>query len=263
VPILLLSRLETVDNYLVVKIPDSIRKSYPYVFSALDNGHQVRVRVYVGRFFNRDGDVVKEYKRLFSLLVTRGYIEYYIDFTYFHVKDGIPVEYFVEALITGFIVTFKEGRPIETPAFPNEFIVEEGFGVPGKVKSIVKAEERALERVGRDVEVIGLLYAVGLQDVATDLVEALTRFYTTDYEGSIKFFRKVVEGLRNYIREKDIPGMGKNRQELLEGFASKAFQLISNFGEHAGTYGSMHEATLSKDIALTLSRYLASYIRRG
>jgi len=259
-PILLLSELKAVDNYLMVEIPYSIRNSYPYVFSALSGGLEVRVRVYVSRFFNREGDVVKEYKRLFLLPVRRGYTVYYIDFTYFHVNDGIPVGYFVEALITGFIVTLKDGKHIETPAFPNEFKVEEGLGVPYKVKSIVEAEKRALERVGGDVEVIGLLYVVGLQDVAADLVEALTRFYTADYEGSIKFFRKVVEGLRNYIREKDIPGVSENRRKLLEEFTSKAFQLVSNFGEHAGTYGSMHEATLSKGIALALSRYLASYI---
>jgi len=264
VPVLLLSELKAVGNYLLVaEVPYSICNSYPYVFLALGSGHTVYVRVYVGRFFNKDGDVVKEYKHLFLLPVTGGYITYYIDFTYFHVNDGIPAGYFVEALITGFIVTLKDGRSVETPAFPNEFIVEKGFGVPDKVKSIVEAEKRALERVGRDIEVIGLLYAVGLQDVAADLVEALTRFYMADYEGSIKFFRKVVEGLRNYIRGRDIPGMGAKRRELLEELASKAFQLISNFGEHAGTYGSMHDATLSKDIALALSRYLVSYIGRS
>jgi len=255
-----LSELRTPDKFPMIEIPYSIRDRYPYVFTAVDEGYKVHVRVYVSRFFNRDGDVVKEYKQLFLLPIEKKYSGYYIDLTYFHVKEGVPVGYFVEVLVIGFITTLKDGKTIETPVFPNEFIVEKEFTVPSKISDLVEAEREALERVEKDVEVIGLLYTVGLPDVAADLIEALTRFYMSDYEGSIKFFRKVIEGIRKYAREKDVPGMSKNRQELLKEYLSKAYQLVSNFGEHAGTYGFMPEAILSKDISVALCRYLISYI---
>ena len=262
-PALLVSELEAPDKLPMVEIPYAIHDKYPFVFTALDEGYKVDVRVYLSRFFNRNDNVVKEYKRLFLLSVRKKYTGYYIDLTYFHVKEGIPVGYFVELLIIGFITTLKDGKTIETPVFPNEFIVLKGLGVPNKISDLVDAEKEALERVGKDVEVIGLLYTVGLTDVAADLVEALTRFYMSDYEGSIKFFRKVVEGIRGYVRENEVPGMSDNRQELLKGCPSRAYQLVSNFGEHAGTYGFMPEATLSKDIAVAFCRYLISYIGVG
>lgn len=246
-----------------VYIPQTICNKYPFVFKALDEGHKVSARVFLNRFFNRDGDVVKEYKQLFMLGIRGGYIGCYIDLTYFHVKDGIPIGYFVELLIIGFIVTLREGKTFEIPVFPNEFIVEKEFSVPDKISDLVEAERGALERVGRDVEVVGLLHIAGLTGVAADLVEALTRFYMSDYEGSIKFFRKVIEGIRGYIRENKVLGMSSKRQELLKGLLSKAYQLVSNFGEHAGTYGFMPEATLSKDVAVAICRYLTSYIGKG
>jgi len=116
-----------------------------------------------------------------------------------------------------------------------------------------------LKELGSTYEVIGHLSVAGLQDIAADLLEGLRRFYSSDYEGSIKFFRKVVEGLRNVVKETDV--FEGNRKEFLYEYLSKAYQLISNFGEHAGTRGSLHEARLSRDIALSLSRYLAEYLR--
>jgi len=53
-----------------------------------------------------------------------------------------------------------------------------------------------LRELGGMYEVVDLLSTVGLQDISADLWEGLVRYYSGDYEGSIKFFRKVVEGLR-------------------------------------------------------------------
>lgn len=266
-PVSILSKLKSLDSRPTIEIPPAIHNKYPFIFAAIGEGRKVHAHVYVSRFFNEEGSVVKEYKQLFLLPIekytTIYYTEYYMDFTYFHVKEGVPIGYFVEVLVIGFITTLRDGKTIETPVFPNEFVVEYGTGVPDKVRDLIEAEEGVLKRIGRDVEVVGLLYTVGLPDVAVDLIEAFKRFYMPDYEGSIKFFRKVIEGIRRYVRENDVPRMSKNRQELLKEFLSKAYQLVSNFGEHTGTYGFMPEAVLSKDIAVALCRYLISYVGRG
>jgi len=95
-------------------------------------------------------------------------------------------------------------------------------------------------------------------------MEGLRRFNAGDYEGAIKFFRKVVEGWRNLLQKQDfsIP-VGEGRREALKDYASKAYHLLSNFGEHAGTHGSYKEALLSKNIAMELSRYMVSYLLEG
>jgi hypothetical protein len=102
---------------------------------------------------------------------------------------------------------------------------------------------------------------VGLQDISADLWEGLVRYYGNDYEGSIKFFRKVVEGLRNIVKESDV--IEGSRKDHLYEYLSKAYSLISSFGEHTGTRGSLPEARLSRDIALSASRYLAEYLKQS
>ncbi len=136
----------------------------------------------------------------------------------------------------------------------------EGYSLPDKVKMSVSTEREALERIGRNVEVIGLLYNAGLSNVAMDLAESLRRFYMSDYEGTIKFARKVVEGMKKLVEEGKVSIASENRLKLLHDYLSKAYQLISNFGEHSGTYGFMPEAILSKDIALSACRYVISYL---
>lgn len=263
-PLLVVSELKGVNSYPKVEVPYDLRnKYYPIVFKLLDSGRKVEVRVYVDRFYNKKGDVVKEYKQLFILPLEGDSIRYYIDFTGFHVKDGIPIGHFVDVLLINFVITTEKGNKIEVPIFPNEFSVEKEALLPDSISRLVDAEKYSLERIGRDVEVIGLLYDAGLNNIATDLIEALTRFYVSDYEGAIKFFRKVVEGLRNYVQSNKLEGMSEKRQEFLREYLSKAYQLVSNFGEHSGTYGFMPEAVLSKDIAVSSCRYVVTYLRKG
>jgi len=263
VPLLVVSKLRAVGTYPKVEVPYSLRNRYPVVFGLLGSGREVKVRVYVDRFYNEKGGVVREYRQLFVLPLELDGTNCYIDFTYFHIKDGIPVDYFVDVLLINFVITTKEGSKIEIPIFPNEFLVEKDVLLPDNISRLVDTERWSLERIGRDVEVIGLLYGAELSDIATDLVEGLTRFYMSDYEGAIKFFRKVVEGLRNYVQSNRLEGMGDKRQEFLREYLSKAYQLVSNFGEHSGTYGFMPEAVLSKDIAVSSCRYVVTYLVRG
>jgi len=137
------------------------------------------------------------------------------------------------------------------------------MALPEDVSRLVDTDKQLLEHVGQDTEVVGLLYITELSNIAMDLIEGLTRFYKSDYEGSIKFFRKAVEGLRNYVQLNKLEGIDGNRRDLLRAYLSKAYQLISNFGEHSGTRGFMPEAVLSKDIAVSSCRYVATYLKRG
>jgi len=266
-PLLLVSKLESesISKMMVLRLPQ-VAQRYPLLLELLKaESYELSIRAYINRVFNTKGEVVKEYKQLTLLNPVR--VPLWgpcIDFTLYHVRDGIPQGYFIELLLINFRIKKKgQASVMETPIFPNEFHVELSAEVPESVKNLVKAQEEALKSIGRDIETVGLLFDVGLGHVAADLMEGLTRYYMSDFEGAVKFFRKVVEGLRNYVGSKDvvIEGMGENRRKLLGESLSKAFSLISNFGEHSGTYGFMPEATLSKDIAVAFSRYIASYLR--
>jgi len=268
-PLLLVSKLKlepSISKRPVLDLPRSLTQGYPTIFELLKaEDTELSVRAYINRVFNTEGEVVKEYRQLTLLKLVRiGVLYPYIDFTWYHLKDGLPVGRFIELLLISFRIKVREEgqeSEIETPIFPGEFRSELSDEVPSGVKILIKREKKALKSIGNDVETVGLLFDVGLGHVAVDLVEGLTRYYMSDFEGAVKFFRKAVEGLRNYVKGVAVEGMGENRRELLEGFLSKAYQLVSNFGEHSGTYGFMPEATFSKDIAVACSRYIASYLR--
>jgi len=102
-----------------------------------------------------------------------------------------------------------------------------------------------------------------LAEVSHDLLEAMTRYNERDYEASIKFFRKAVEGIRKYLQNIGQIDDIEKRAEELRSFSSKAYSLFSNFGEHYKTYGGPEEAELAKDITISLARYIASKIKSG
>jgi len=263
-PCLVVEKLEEKDSAALVKIPDDILNKYPSFSKLSESSGNVNLRIYLNRVYNERGEVIEEYKLLFTVPLKvykyQYYKEGYADFSHFHITKGIPIGYFAEFLLLNFVIK-SEDKAFETPIFPNEFRVMMGY-VPDSIKEKINSEQNALKKVGADFEVIGLLYNyLDLHEIAGDLSEALTRFYETDYEGSIKFFRKVVEGLKNFIeKNKIIPS--KNRHEALDDYLKKAFHLISNFGEHAGTHGFMSEAIFSKDIAISACRYVISYLKR-
>jgi len=265
-PIIFVSKLKSESSLkrAVLDLPRSLVQGYSPLLASLNmEGSELSIRAYINRVFNAKGEVVKEYKQLTLLRLVKATLSLHIDFAQYHLRDGIPVGHFIELLLINFRIKVRGGQEFEReiPIFPNEFSVELSSEVPKDVGVLIERERKALESIGIDVETVGLLFDVGLGHVAVDLFEGLARYYMSDFEGAIKFFRKVVEGLRNYVKDVAIEGMGENRRELLEGFLSKVYQLISNFGEHSGTYGFMPEATFSKDIAIASSRYIASYLR--
>jgi len=253
-PYLVLEKLENRDVLQVLRLPYDIVEKYPSILGQA-GGLKVKVRAYIVRAYNEEGRVVKELRSMMPLEV----VDNCLKVTYLHLKEGIPVGYFIELVLINFIIPLEEGD-FEVPIFPNEFRKHLSYNTPEEVRRRVEEETYALEKIGRDIEVIGLLYKAGLHSIASDLTEALERFYKHDYEGSIKFFRKVVEALRNIVQIKGIKIVSEKRTQFLREYLSKAYQLISNFGEHAGTYGFMPEANLSKDIALSACRYLVRYL---
>ncbi len=252
------------EKVIGTELPTELTDHYSSIFDPATfttSGLNVYANAHIYRVFNEKGDVVKEFNKDIVAPVaglSGFYTTYILDLTEVHLGYGIPIGYFLEVLLIS--LTVKSGsKQFETLIYPDELKYLESSSPPSNVSTLVKSNVNVLKELGNTYEVIGHLSVAGLQDIAADLLEGLRRFYSSDYEGSIKFFRKVVEGLRNVVKGTDV--FEGNRKEFLYEYLSKAYQLISNFGEHAGTRGSLHEARLSRDIALSLSRYLAEYLR--
>jgi len=260
-PAVLLLRVFSPYGSLYVKIPKLIVEHYKYIFKDVGYSNKSHVKVFIDRVYSDQWISVKEYKAIYTCNLRSEYENnayiFVIDID--HLKsDGLPQGY--SLLLTLFSVTTPKGETF--PVFPNEFriFVDEDLKVPQHVM----VEIESLSRLQEGLDVVVYLHDVGFQRIAVDLMEGLRRFNAGDYEGAIKFFRKVVEGWRNLLQQQDfsIP-VGEKRREALRDYASKAFHLLSNFGEHAGTHGSYKEALLSKNMAMELSRYLASYLLEG
>ncbi|WP_460025561.1 hypothetical protein [Infirmifilum sp. SLHALR2] len=261
--------------FAVVELPKELYSRYPLLDEWLYGCPKLMARVYVDGFYNESGKLVREYRRRCTpevVVAADKDEEYYgyIDLTDFNVKDGIPIGYFAQLILTH--IECRELSPSppgpqikekvqRITVYPNElaFATDD---VPDAVKSLISARLEALAQLSRNLEVMDALEGAGLGAVASDLAEGLRRFHAEDYEGAVKFFRKAVEGLRGYVESSRVEGMGESRQKLLRDFLSKAFQLISNFGEHSGTSGNLPEAELSRNIALAASKYLATYLAR-
>jgi len=243
-------------RFVGVKLPTELTSHYS---SLAIVGGEKYAKVHVRRVFNEEGDVVKEInENVEALIIEWGTNFYILDLTKIHLDYSIPIGYFLEVLLIS--LTAKSGtEQYGVVVYPDEFRYSIPSTIPQKVSNLVMGYARVLRELGGMYEVVDLLGTVGLQEISADLWEGLVRFYSGDYEGSIKFFRKVVEGLRNIVKEADVIE-GSRRDHLYE-YLSKAYSLISGFGEHAGTRGSLPEARLSRDIALSTSRYLAEYLK--
>jgi len=259
VVLLFVEKLERHLYIVGVKLPTELARHYSSILDLpnFDRGLDIYVRVHVSRVFNEEGDVVKEVNENLVVKLKMELITHVLDLTEMHLRYGIPIGYFLEVLLISLIV--KSGsKQYEMLVYPDEFKHLISPFLPQKVSNLVESYARVI-RERMDYEVVVLLSTVGLQDISADLWEGLVRYYSNDYEGSIKFFRKVIEGLRNIVKEADV--IEEGRKERLHRYLSGAYDLISSFGEHAGTRGSLPEARLSRDIALSASRYLAEYLK--
>jgi len=253
-PAVLVEKVTTSLNEFVVRIPDEIVNSYPTISEAS------ALRTFLFTVYSKEGQLVDEPRQLIELkpLPQKFAVYNYLMITDLHKRWGIPVGYFIELMIIN-IIQEKDGSIIEIPIFPKEIKLFLSKEAPYNLRDHIEKEHKSLqEEIGKEIETVGLLYQVKLNNIALDLMEGLKRYHRGDYEGSIKFFRKVVEGLRKINIQRTI--MSENRSELLRDTLKKVFHLLSNFGEHSGTYGFRAEAILSKDLAVSFSRYLTNYL---
>jgi len=254
-PAVLVGKVTTFLKEVAVELPSGILNAYPTISDAL------ALRTFLYAVYSEEGQLIEEPRQLIEpkILPTKPpSYRYFLIITDLHRKRGIPVGYYVELILINMLQKLDYSI-IEIPLFPKEIKLFLSSWVPDQLKKRVESEHKSLqEEVGKDVETVGLLYQVKLNDIALDLLEGLKRYYRNDYEGSIKFFRKVVEGLKEVNIQETM--MSENRLRLLKDTLKKAFHLLSNFGEHAGTYGFHAEATLSKDLAVSFSRYLTNYL---
>jgi len=260
--LLFVEKLERFGTNIGVKLPTELTRHYSSVFNPLITT-RVYARVHVRRVFNEEGDVVKEINEnveapAIGLKFDTYSYTYVLYLTKIHLDYSIPIGYFLEVLLIS-LTAKSESKQYGVVVYPDEFRYSMPPTIPQKVSNLVMGYARVLRELGNMYEVVDLLNTVGLQDISADLWEGLVRYYGNDYEGSIKFFRKVVEGLRNIVKESDV--IEGSRKDHLYEYLSKAYSLISSFGEHAGTRGSLPEARLSRDIALSTSRYLAEYLK--
>jgi len=259
--LLFVEKLERFGSNIGVELPKELTKHYDSAFNPLitTTRSYVYARVHVRRVFNEEGDVVKEINENVEAPIIKLESNIYVlDFTKIHLDYSVPIGYFLEVLLISLTVesgTKRYGMVV----YPDEFRYSMPPNIPQKVSNLVTGYAHVLRELGGMYEVVDLLSTVGLQDISADLWEGLVRFYSGDYEGSIKFFRKVVEGLRNIVKEAD--AIEEGRKERFHRYLSGAYDLISSFGEHAGTRGSLPEARLSRDIASSTSRYLAEYLK--
>lgn len=209
--------------------------------------------IFVNRIFNEECVVVMTPRiRLEALIVVEdGYPHYKLDLLDIMKKYGIAKNYYVEVVATNFIIK-EQKQLVMIPIFYNEIKVDCDY----KIKDIIEKEIRYIQNVGETYEIIGKLHYLGLANIACDLQEAICRLEKRDVDGSIKFFRRVIEGFKSWVNE-DVVG-SPNRAEVVKNYLNKVYHLLSNFGEHAGTEASMNEAVLSKEIVVSVAKYLIS-----
>jgi hypothetical protein len=225
-----------------------IRKLYDKYPSFLKPGSHVMC--FVNRVFNEEKkNVIMPKKNIESEFVESGYF-HCIDLRVITRDHGIAKGYYVEIIASNILVE-EDGKKIIIPVFPNEILIDCEYDI----ENIIKDEIEILRSVGRSYEIIGILHNKGFVEIADDFREAMIRFEKSDYDGSIKFFRKVIEGFKQFSI-KNVIGT-ENKTKVIEDLLGKIFHLMSNFGEHTGTRGFLEEAIVSKDITMAIPEYIA------
>lgn len=236
-----------------------LRTSYPDLFGSQN------VRVYLNRIYNnRSKKIIHEPKEslVISFSTSRvGYVD--LDVTDIVRKYSIPKDYLIELMIISLV---KESnvrlhkistgevivRTVEYPIFPKEFVIE---CYDTEIMKRIEEETSSYQRISESYQAVGFLHQKGQLTIGENLLKALVRFDNNDYEGSIKFFRNVLDGLKNLLKDTEITA-STNRNEVIREFVTKGYHMLSNFGEHDGTVGGEEEARLARDITVALATYV-------
>jgi len=239
---------------------------------------ETKVHAFLSRVFNGEYEAINE-PRIFCTLrlinaLSYGDVKqlyddyhqaegYYLDLDNLANELSIPDGYFVELLLISFI-----NRSEERVIFPNETRIH----AIKELEAEAKERMEALSKIGSISQSHSFLADLGLKDIADDLSEGYSRFETGDYDGAIKSYRKVVEGFRNYLAEKEekegkkvfkkLIDSSETRTEKIVDFLNKTYGLLSNFGEHYGTHAFEEEGVFANKIVEDLTEYLTRKLRK-
>lgn len=222
---------------------------------------------YLSRIFNDELQTVMEPRVFISLNLmkaiwyekgTKEQSGFYLDFDDLAKKLSIPDGYYIEVLLTS-IYNQKYGEKI---IFPHELKVAGYDALIDRVNEKIEV----LRKIGNLFESQSFFTEIGLSEIAQDLSKGYSRFEMGDYDGAIKAYRKVVEGLRNCLKEKEtkkdktifkrlIDNSQKRTEELVR-FLNTTYSLLSNFGEHYGTHAFDEEGIFAHKLIESLTEYL-------
>lgn len=225
-------------------------------------------RCYISRIFNEKLRLVSR-PRCFRVLdiinSTMGENQgFFLDLTELANELSIPDGYILEILALAFIM---ETGDEEVSIFPFETRID----ATEEILPQVEQELKALGEISNVFEATNFLKNIGLGEIANEMSDGHVRFEQGDYDGSIKAYRKVIEGFRNFLREKTVEegtqtykrliDQSMNRTENIVTFLSKTYSLLSNFGEHYGTHAFDEEGIFARKLVESISEYLAKKLK--
>ena len=256
------NRPSPINKHLFVLRVEEIPRKYEHfcIEGTIVNG-------YLSRVFNEELEVTMEPKLFVSLDLMKAITEigkgFYLDFDPLARELSIPDGYYVEMVLT----SLENKQYGEKILFPHELKVDVSY----KLKRIVNERIDLLRKIGSISESRSLLAEIGLSEIARDLSEGYSRFEMGDYDGAIKAYRKVIEGFRNYLREKEtkegktvfkrLIDNSEERTKKLIKFLSTTYILLSNFGEHYGTRAFDEEGIFAHKIVESVTEYMIKKLR--
>ena len=235
------------------------------------------IRIYLSRIFNEEFKLVNE-PWIFSLAkfinatsygdgMRHGYPQAegcYIDVDDLANQLCLPDGYSMEILLIS--LTNREFG--EKVLFPYETKIDADKEIEEKSREGIET----LRKIGIVSQSHSFLAELGLKDIAEELSKGYDRFEKGDYDGAIKAYRKVVEGFKNYLGQKEgVEGRkvfkklidnSENRTEKIVDFLNKTYGLLSNFGEHYGTRAFEEEGIFANSLVEDLAEYLTKKLKK-
>jgi hypothetical protein len=246
---------------------DDIAKKYRYLITPA-----TRLQIYLSRVFNEELKTVCEPKKfaivdvLYSRAYNNGWKEgnFSVDVHDLATELSIPDGYFMEILAISWINS-KNGQKI---VFPNETRIDAEKMVEPRIVERIES----LRKIGSMQQSQSILSQFGLKHVVEELSAGYADFEKGDTDGTIKHYRKVIEGYKNSLVQKESVD-GKNEYKLLidnstdrtekvVDFLKKTFNLLSNFGEHIGTTVSDDERILANGLVEDLTEYITKKLEK-
>jgi hypothetical protein len=232
-----------------------------------------KLQIFLSRVFNDEASCTCEPRKFAIVEVLypydynasqRVYKGYFIDVHKLATELSIADGYFMEILAISWIDSVN-GQKI---VFPNETKVDG----EKEIENAIKQRYSSLSKISAVSQSNSILSSFGLKAVVDELSAGYADFEKGDTDGTIKHYRKVIEGYKNFLVQKESVD-GKNeykflidnsndRTEKLVDFLKKSYNLLSNFGEHVGTTVSDDERILANNIVEGLTQYITKKLEK-